>query len=349
MYSTKKVCIRVDANEIIATGHEKRCLAIAAQLLRLGIEVIFLVADDKSAELLVHEGYKVKILNSNWEKMDDELPMLCSFLRENYIKVLLIDSYYVTEKYLKCVSNWTKIIYIDDLNKFCYPVNTVISYSIWVKETDYICREYIETGYNTKFLLGGEYAPLREEFQYQKYNVRDNVKNVLITMGGTDRLNVIGNILEMVLHDAFLKNYNYHIIVGCFNQHKEQLYVYQKKESNVYIHENIDNISYWMRSCDIAISAGGTTLYELCACGIPTIGLKIADNQKGILKWVEHGYMLYGGDAEKDMDRCMQMCAENMHKFIENQGLRIQISGNMQKLLDGCGASRIAQYIEKLL
>ncbi len=31
---------------------------------------------------------------------------------------------------------------------------------------------------------------------------------------------------------------------------------------------------------DLAISAGGNTLYELCACGIPTIAIIIADNQR---------------------------------------------------------------------
>ncbi|MCR5796546.1 MAG: hypothetical protein K6G63_01315 [Eubacterium sp.] len=34
-----------------------------------------------------------------------------------------------------------------------------------------------------------------------------------------------------------------------------------------------------MQKCDIAISAAGSTLYELCACGVPTITYTTADNQ----------------------------------------------------------------------
>lgn len=37
-----------------------------------------------------------------------------------------------------------------------------------------------------------------------------------------------------------------------------------------------------MEKCDVAISACGSTLYELAVCGVPTIGIIIADNQIGI-------------------------------------------------------------------
>lgn len=41
------------------------------------------------------------------------------------------------------------------------------------------------------------------------------------------------------------------------------------------MYENISNINEVMRMCDIAVSAAGNTLYELCAVGTPTIFLHI--------------------------------------------------------------------------
>ena len=42
------------------------------------------------------------------------------------------------------------------------------------------------------------------------------------------------------------------------------------KELNLY---NIKNMAEIMLNNDLAISAGGNTLYELCVCGIPTIAI----------------------------------------------------------------------------
>ncbi|NLV76359.1 MAG: UDP-2,4-diacetamido-2,4,6-trideoxy-beta-L-altropyranose hydrolase, partial [Tissierellia bacterium] len=51
------------------------------------------------------------------------------------------------------------------------------------------------------------------------------------------------------------------------------------KYNNVKFYMNVKNMKNLMINNDLAISAGGNTLYELCACGIPTIAIIIADNQ----------------------------------------------------------------------
>lgn len=340
----KKIYIRVDGNEIIATGHVMRCLSIAEQIRKLGAEVIFLVADERPCPLIVERSFSVEVLDTIWDDLNQETDKLCMYITEHHVEILLLDSYYVTKEYLQKLVKCTKIVYIDDLSRFLYPVHGLIHYWVFADEKAYKLP-YQEAGMNPEFLVGGRYAPLREEFAYKPYEVREQVGKVLITTGGTDQLNVAGNLLNRIIGDTQLGELEYHVVVGCFNQNKEQLYRMADTHSNVYLHENVSNMSEWMRACDVAVSASGTTLYELCACGIPTICLEVADNQKGAAMWEETGYMLYAGNVYEDKEQCMQRCVEALLQYRGSFKLRQDKSIRMQTLVDGNGARRIAQYL----
>lgn len=345
------IYIRVDGNEIIATGHVMRCLSIAVQLKKMGCSVVFLTADNKPEELIKSRGFSIDVLHTVWDQMDDETEILCRYLNERNVRVLMIDSYQVTHNYLDALSRVTKVVYIDDLNRFPYPVHTVINYSVWAREEDY-ARIYQNP--LPRFLIGGSYIPLREEFTYIKRTINPDVNNILITMGGTDSYNVIGKILYKIFHQTIssdnecnqtLPSLEYHVIVGIFNQNKEELYALAKQYPNIHLHENVSNMSDYMRQCDIAISAGGSTLYELCACGTPTIVMEIADNQNGAKTWQDHDYMLYAGNIAKNEETCLAACLSHLNAYINNYQLRRSFSERVQNLVDGKGAERIAEYL----
>lgn len=342
-----KVFVRVDGNEIIATGHVMRCLSIAEALRKLGAEVVFVVADDRPGELITGKGFQMDVLNTIWNDLNQETEILCEYIKKNHVDVLLLDTYYVTKEYLQILSQYTKIIYIDDLKRFDYPVNTIIHYSPFAKEEEYR-KLYKEEGSFPRILCGGEYIPLREEFAYQPYEVKETVSKVLITTGGTDQLNVAGNLLNRLLENKVPASLEYHVIIGCFHSDKEGLQKLAGKYTNIFVHENVRNMSDFMRDCDVAISAGGTTLYELCACGIPTICLEVADNQQGAVIWQQQDYMEYAGNAYMDMESCIKQCEKSLIKYMDNKKVREQRSHRMQTLVDGRGAMRIAQYIENM-
>lgn len=339
-----KVYVRVDGNEIIASGHVMRCLSIAEALRRLGKDVVFVVADDRPGDLIVSKGFQMDVLGTTWNDLDGETEILCEYVQKNQVDILLLDTYYVTKEYLQILSQYTKIIYIDDLKRFDYSVDTIIHYSPFAREEEYRCL-YKEDGVVPRILCGGEYIPLREEFANQSYEVKDNVSKVLITTGGTDQLNFAGNVLNRLLENEELASTEYHVIIGCFHCDKEGLQKLADKHSRVFIHENVKNMSDYMRGSDVAISAGGTTLYELCACGVPTICLEVADNQQGAVVWQQQDYMEYAGNAYMDMKACVEQCEKSLLQYMESRELRERRSQRMQKLVDGNGAMRIAQYI----
>lgn len=344
----KQVYIRVDGNEIIATGHVMRCLSIAEQIRKTGAEVIFVTADDNPVSMIRERGFSVDVLGTIWNDLDKETEIICDYVVSHKVKVMLLDSYFVTREYLQKLSHYTGIVYIDDLNQFVYPVHTLINYGVFTEPKQYT-DVYRSERMNTRFFIGGQYIPLREEFAMGKYEVRETVRKVLITTGGTDLYNITGALLQSVIKNSELKALEYHVIVGCFNQNREKLYELADESSNIHLHDNVKNMAEWMRSCDVAISAGGTTLYELCACGIPTICLEIADNQEGAIAWEENGYMLYAGNAYKNKDQCIRNSMDALLQYTKDYDERKRRSVKMQSLVDGYGARRIAEYVVGLL
>lgn len=103
-----------------------------------------------------------------------------------------------------------------------------------------------------------------------------------------------------------------------------------------------------MRKCDAAVSAGGTTLFELCACKVPTICFSFADNQAGFTwKMGEHQVMLYAGDARENPAKTASVIIEKLVGLCGDKELSHSLSENMGKLVDGKGVGRIVDALLK--
>lgn len=101
-----------------------------------------------------------------------------------------------------------------------------------------------------------------------------------------------------------------------------------------------------MQKADIAISAGGTTLYELCACGTPTISYAFADNQlDNVKQFQEDGLIDYAGDAR--IDDIAKNVNQYLKKYQDDWQLHEKKSEKMQEMVDGKGAMRLAEALMK--
>lgn len=334
------IAIRVDMNNQIATGHLMRCLSISEALRLQNEEVVFIISDEQPVELLRQKNFRYIVLNTKWNDMESEVKVLTKIINDENIDKLLIDSYQVTYKYLNEISNITKTIYIDDLGKFEYPVDTVICYANYWKKLGYDLNNT-----KTKYFLGTKYVPLRKEFWNMKNkHISDNVENVLIMTGGSDPYNIAELMLCGIDRSKYKK---IDVICGRYNANYNDLVVRYRNESNVSIHRNVSNMEDYMTNADIAISAGGTTLYELCACGTPAISYTFADNQMGnAIQFDEEGMILYAGDFRKDdaVDSIRSLL-EDMKNDYE---LRQHYSVRMKQFVDGKGAGRLAKILKTI-
>lgn len=331
---------RVDANEKIATGHLMRCIAIAAACIKRGVPCIFLPADDKGVQKLKEWSMPYHILNTEWDNMESEKDRLKQIISEEKINYMIVDSYQATASYLEWLNGIVPVLYIDDMAKEIYHTDAVLHYSNW-KEDSFYRERYKDT--STMVLSGMEYTPLREEFTASGKIERE--KSILITTGGTDPFNVTLNLLNICLKNQKLSLYSYHVIVGSMNLYEEQLRQLSDLYPNVILHKNVKNMGDYMRKCEMAVSAGGTTLFELCACAAPTVCFSFADNQTEFAKQMgEHQIMLYAGDARYQKAIEQDIC-NKLLMFSEDDALREKYSRNMSQLVDGRGCERIAERV----
>lgn len=336
------IFIRVDANEYIGMGHVMRCLSIAEQINKLNEQAVFIIADARAKQMIEERGFSAICLNSQWNNLEQESFDLCALIEQEHIEKILVDSYYVTEKYLAAIRERVRTYYIDDVNAITYPVDVLINYNIYGPEMNY------EKKYNfskTKLILGTKYVPLRDEFANIQRKDFKGINKILITSGGTDNFDIVGKILYEFISKEKLQNLEYYCVLGRFNAKADLLREKYSGTDNVHLLQNLNNIGYYMRMCDVAITAGGSTTYELCSCGTPSILYTIADNQLGIAHaFAKKEIIPWCGDVRQDISGCLKNIRKEFDK-LQNPEYWIQCSRRMQEVVDGKGASRIAQEL----
>ena len=332
--STDKIYIRADMNEIIATGHIMRCLSIADAAREMGKETEFITADEKPVDILQKRGYEPVILHTDWQRMEDELEVLIPLIQAKEISKLLVDSYQVTKEYLAKLEEYTEVFYLDDLDAFEYPVSNVICYANYYSKLSY--NNY---GRNIRFYLGTSYMPIRKVYQdCQPKDINKNIENIMILSGGSDNYHMTENIADLFKENEKIQA---DIICGAFYPDFQGLKDKFAEYQNLHFYQNVSNLDEFMGKADLAISAGGTTLYELCAKGTPTISYSFADNQlKNVQQFQEDELIDYAGDVRFDR------VYENIYRLFEkyqDSDLRKKRSMKMQQVIDGRGATRIAE------
>ena len=329
--------IRSDGNEIIGSGHIMRCLSVADALRDLGQTVVFITSDGCFQSVIKRKGYECIVLHTEYDHIENELQKLLPLLRKLQPRCVLLDSYFVTPGYMSAIQRECSLVYIDDLNAFDYPADLVVNYTLYGDKLTYPP--------NKRYLLGPQYAPLRKEFQNAPARrVADQVENVLLSTGGADPEHVALKCVRYLLGQS-AGNIVYHIVLGAMNQDESEVERISAGCTYIVLHRNVSDMRSLMLQCDAAVSAGGTTLFELCVCGVPTVTYVLADNQiMNAVSFEEAGLMLNAGDIRTD-SHFAERIFEHLETLIRDQFLRQRMTERMQTLVDGKGAIRLAKTI----
>ncbi len=338
--------IRADGNETIGMGHIARCMTIAEALQAAGEEVCFLIADEKPVKVLEERGFRYEILFTYYDEMDVELPQLVLKLgtAAGSGKVrILIDSYYVTEFYIKNLMLQAEVILLDDNADRVLPCHTLVNYNIYAESLG-----YAEKYPDSRLVLGATYAPIRSSFAGAPAEIRDEMKHVLVTCGGSDGCHMELALTEAVKNEMLPQNLVYHLVVGPFSEDGDRLEEETQGDERFCVHRGVSDLSDLMRTCDAAVSAAGSTLYELCAVGLPTIGFTMASNQhRNMEAFAKLTPIMNAGDFSIAPDAALAFIAKELTLLAGEPQLRQKISAAMRSLVDGQGAKHLAEELLK--
>ena len=112
------------------------------------------------------------------------------------------------------------------------------------------------------------------------------------------------------------------------------------------IHKNVTDMSELMQTCDIAVSAAGSTLYELCSIGVPAIGFYFAENQRRNMEtFGKMTPVMNAGDFSVHQDRVLDFIEKGVEVLCREKELREKVSLAMRSVVDGKGADRLAKEL----
>lgn len=354
------IYIRTDANPNIGMGHIMRCLSIADAFCALGHSPVFILADENTLSLIAERGFEAIVLHSDYKDMEAEL-RLWDISGIGLADIIIVDSYYVTSEYIREIkAKWVpegSLVYMDDRMAFPYPVDILVNYNAFanVEIYEYLYRDSME--HIPKLVLGCAFAPLRSMFRnVEKKKQPERVKDILISTGGADRLHLTLALVERLSGNVKDEGVIYHFLLGSMNQDKAKIKLLTRNHDNLILHENVSDMCSLLKKMDLAVSAAGSTLYEICACGVPLITYSTADNQiPGAEAFQFLGLAMNIGDlresreCESEYDKLAPSSVEKIISALRERGSdytwRMEVGQRMQKLIDGSGADRMVRKI----
>jgi UDP-2,4-diacetamido-2,4,6-trideoxy-beta-L-altropyranose hydrolase len=277
--------IRADATFKIGTGHIMRCLGLAQAWQDKGGKVVFISHCEIEAlcKRITAEGFDfISIAKSYPDPFDIDFIISTINKVQNQKSMfetwLVVDGYHFDSDYQKSIkAAGYRLLWIDDYGHADYYYSDfVLNQNISADQSRYTNREPY-----THLLLGTPYFLLRREFRLRKgwqREVPTIARKVLVTLGGADPDNVTMKAIQ-ALKQVDIPGLESRIVIGPANRHMKLLKKEIGDDSRLHLLTYVPDMSDLMAWADVAISAGGTTCYELAFMGLPCIILVLSANQ----------------------------------------------------------------------
>ena len=348
----KVALFRVDGSHHLGIGHVIRCLAFAQGLEKVGATPVFVMRDYEHwvTELIRHYGYGLETIPHDISFVEDA-SLTSKFASLHDVSLIINDLSHIANianseefgRYFQALKPAGKfMITIDDFAKTDFPHDIQVIPYYGAENMNY---EYHE---KTKLLLGPTYFIFRQEFIEAAKSwreIRKEARNILITMGGSDRLNLTAKVAK-ALNIVNATSQTLRIIIGpgfttAVKQEVETVLKYYRGDYELITRS--DNTADLMLWSDLAITGGGLTKYETAVSGTPSIIISHFEEEAKRTEQFERGGStlhlgLVSNISEIDI-------AESVERLIKDNFLRSEMSERGRNIVDGRGIERIIAEI----
>ena len=338
--------ICADASSHIGAGHLMRCLALAQGWKARGGQATFITAckSDGLRQRLSNEDFQVITLDrpypdpADWETTSQVLAAHSGAW-------VVLDGYHFDAAYQCQIKEaGHRLLVIDDMAHLNhYYTDVVLNQNINAERLHYACEPY------TQLLLGTRYVLLRSEFlpwRGWQREIPKVARKVLVTLGGGDPDNQTLKVIR-ALQQVDLDGLEAVVVVGASNTHFREL---QSAAHNsgfaIRVVQNVTDMSDLMAWADVAVSAGGSTCWEMAFMGLPNVILVLAENQRGVAEGLDaRGIALnlgwYVQVSELDFAQALKM-------LMSNPARCKAMSEKGRQIVDGAGTDRVVSVMDEL-
>lgn len=361
------VVFRTDASYDIGSGHVMRCLTLASLLTDKGVECHFICRElaGNLIQYIKDIGFDVHTLSLSSDPVDlsmtgntelehaawlgvtwqDDVHQSIDVIQKLTPDWVIVDHYALDDRWESCIRNsCSKIGVIDDLHDRVHNCDLLIDQTLGLTADVYsgLVPE------SCTLLVGAEYAMLRAEFgklrkaSLDRRDQSPSVKTILVNMGGVDKDNVTGRVLEGIELSSLPDNCEITVVLGSASPHVANVTaqaLQSRRRTTILV--NVSNMAELMSMADLAIGASGSTTWERCCLGLPSIMVVLAENQRYIAKQLsEKNIAEVVFNIEADFE---QKIAEQISLFTSE---KLSFFSHMSRqVTEGSGGDMVASYI----
>ncbi len=354
-----KVVFRADASSQIGTGHVIRCRTLAEELRRRGADVSFITRDHVGhlVETLRQAGFPTTVLPppnaplpqggglyASWLGVSEatDAKETIAALGNSKADWIVVDHYALSNEWESLVRPCTgQILAIDDLAR-SHLADIVLDQNY---ASDPLVRYHNAVPATARRLLGPRFALLQKNYfdlRGSKARGSDNVKRIVIFFGGVDPANMTGLALSALSHADF-SDIAVDAVVGAANPNMPEITARVAARSKTTLHVNQPSLAALYAASDLALGAGGGSVWERCCLGVPSLLISIADNQ------VPASHDLHSAGIARYLGRhdevTVDVIRDALRNIIADSDARREMSELSRRLVDGMGALRVSEAI----
>ena len=361
-----KIAFRTDASLQIGSGHVMRCLTLANALKAQGADCHFISREHPGhlLEVIDQRGYKVHRLashvvhtelaqapahaawlGSTWQTDATDTAAILADLQPNW---LVVDHYALDHRWEEALApHYRKLLVIDDLADRAHNCDLLLDQNLGRQPAHY--AKWVPA--HCRVLTGPHYALLHPEFaalrtySLQRRKTQPAWRQLLITMGGVDQTNATGQVLQALKTCALPVDCRITVVMGLtapWLQNVQQLAAQIPFSTDVVV--NVSDMAQRMADSDLAIGAAGSTSWERCCLGLPTLLVVLADNQRGIANALDQA----GSATALELTNPKQFAAQlrrNILHLVGNPTALRRLGLSASGITDGCGTNLVAAQI----
>ena len=356
------VAIRTDGTSLIGLGHVMRCLTLANELAARGARVDFVLRAPTAAlvTLVERHGHRVHTIAralpvdersdpapemASWSSEEQELDAAATVtaLRGLRYDLVVVDHYRLDARWERKARAWARrCLVIDDLANRPHDSDLLLDQTVGRAANDY--RTLLPPA--SELRLGCGYALLRPEFAAARAQAlpqralrRASVARVLVSLGGTDPRAITAEALAVAL--GLPGQPAVDVVVGSGAPSLPALRQLASETPRVALHVDSQEMARLMSVADLAVGAAGTTSWERCCVGLPTVALILAANQRAVGEQLD---ALGAATCVHDL----AALEAGLRALADDAEKRATMSERAAALVDGQGATRIADALALL-